>query len=311
MDTPRRRSLARAEDMLVGGCPDFTINDVQQVAARLEHRRRDDRGPDLLRRAASRRRAGDRKPGQEGHLVMTVAKAVPISHYVVLEVRQRQARGKARRDRAYARRARRCGALHADPKNADKVARDRHDHGSRPRQISKATIKPLHRHRLLADQRRRARQEADRGRDRGPGQGSAASRTGKKPPTLRAAGRSIAFGTTPIAMTKRSLRRAGDEAGARHCGTVMRRSGLEPRRRHRGVGGGRAQHQRRVPGAAVGDARCGSGSSSLDGRFLRAVSRVRRRCSLTGMVLALVVGMPRGLLLARVQPCASRSSPTS
>jgi NitT/TauT family transport system substrate-binding protein len=139
VDTPGgARSLA-LKDMLVGGCH-FTINDVQQVP--------------LGSNTAAAMIAGQisygvlhlndvpviESQGKKVTLVMTLAKAVPISHYDVLEVRRDRLAEK--RDAIVRTLAALVDAARymADPKNADTVAQIGTITGETP-QISKEALR--------------------------------------------------------------------------------------------------------------------------------------------------------------------------
>jgi ABC-type nitrate/sulfonate/bicarbonate transport system substrate-binding protein len=139
VDTPGgARSLA-LKDMLVGGCH-LTINDVQQVP--------------LGSNTAPAMIAGQisygvlhlndvpviESQGKKVTLVMTLAKAVPISHYDVLEVRRDRLAEK--RDAIVRTLAALVDAARymADPKNADTVAQIGTVTGETP-QISKEALK--------------------------------------------------------------------------------------------------------------------------------------------------------------------------
>ena len=75
------------------------------------------------------------------------------------------------------------------------------------------------------------------------------------------------------------------------------------------VGSRRAPHQPGVPGAAVGDAGCGSGSLSPTGDFI-AQFLDSATLFVTGFALALVVGMPaRPAAGARARRCAIALEP--
>ena len=188
-----------------------------------------------------------------------------------------------------------------------------------PRTVSKATLKPFLDIDYWAGQRRRPRPEEARGRDPGCMKKIGGITAGQGAGDLRPAGRQTACWTrrrragrrnkhaTACATERRATMRRQRHVPARST----HRSWLEPRRRHRAVGGRRALHQPGLPGAAVGDAGAALASSSPTASSL-AQFLDSATLFVTGLALALVVGMPLGLLLARVRGAARRrSSPTS
>ena len=242
--------------------------------------------------------------GKKVYTLVTEHKANPNGHYLSFMVRQDKL--KENRDTYVRVMAALIEAARfiRDPKNADRVGEDATPTGH-SKEVSKATIKPL----IDIDYWPADYDGLDQKRFEymfGVVQRTGGIQPGKAPANY-----------DRLTDNTRLSRRAGHgqwrwQVAAVTGGQAGNRRGMgsdelarsavpgEPARRSCALGNRRALHQPGLPGAASRRRWLGSGRSPGRLGHMGAIPRLRRRLFLTGFALALVVGMPAGLLFSRV-----------